>query len=185
MAKFGFSRSRGNPFGRGLGGAVALLVVAGAACLAKPYLGNVPGDTALPTAVAAGTHNATIKRVVDGDTLVLADGAKVRLIGVDTPETVKQNHPVEPFGPEATQFTQSFVAHGDVRLEFDREKYDQYNRLLAYVWVGDRMLNVELVRAGLARVERQYSYAAARKAEFSLAEAEAQRARRGIWSQGR
>lgn len=182
MSTLHFSRARGNPFGRGIGGAIAVLIVAAAGWVLRPYLGNVPGDPAPPAGTAEQARDVAIKRVVDGDTLVLTDETKVRLIGVDTPETVKQHHPVEPFGPEATAFTKAFVARGDVRLEFDKEKRDQYDRLLAYVWVGDKMLNEELVRAGLARAERQYSYAAARKAAFVRAEAEAQRAGRGIWS---
>jgi len=60
---------------------------------------------------------------------------------------------------------------------------DQYGRTLAYVWAGNRMLNEELVRAGLARAERQYSYSAERKARFLEAQPEAQAARRGLWSQ--
>ena len=122
-----------------------------------------------------------VDRVVDGDTLVVG-GEKVRLIGANTPETVKRDWPIEPWGPEATAFTKDFVAGGAVRLEFDGPRRDKYERLLAYVWVGDRMLNEELIRAGLARAELQYRYSAAMKARFRRAEAEARAARRGIWS---
>ena len=95
--------------------------------------------------------------MVDGDTFVLADAKEhVRLIGADTPETVKPNWPVEPWGPEATAFTKQFLAGGEVRLEFDGPPRDKYGRMLAFVWVGDRMLNEELIRAGLARAELQY-----------------------------
>jgi micrococcal nuclease len=106
----------------------------------------------------------------------------VRLIGANTPETVKPRWPVEPWGPEASAFTKRFVAGGDVRLELDAELHDRYGRILAYVWVGDRMLNEELIRAGLARAELQYRYSAAMKVRFRHAEAEAKAARRGIWS---
>ncbi len=123
-----------------------------------------------------------LEYVFDGDTLLLATGQRVRLIGVDTPETVKRDHPVEPFGPEATQFTREFVAGGEVRLEFDRERLDRYGRWLAYVWVGERMLNEELVRAGLARFEPEYHYSETMKRRFRIAQQEAQSARRGIWS---
>jgi micrococcal nuclease len=124
-----------------------------------------------------------VARVIDGDTLLLANDVRVRLIGVDTPETVKPEHPVEPWGPEATQFTRQFVASGQVRLQFDKERRDRYERYLAYVWVGDRLLNEELVLAGLARVELQYNYSPAMKTRFRRAEATAQSAHRGIWSQ--
>lgn len=123
-----------------------------------------------------------VERVVDGDTLVLANRARVRLIGADTPETVRPNHPVEPWGPEATEFTRKFVNAGRVRLEFDGPRKDKYDRFLAHVWVGDRMLEEELIRAGLATAETRYSYSAAMKDRFRRAEAEARDAGRGIWS---
>jgi micrococcal nuclease len=123
--------------------------------------------------------------VVDGDTFILTGSTKehVRLIGANTPETVKQNWPVEPWGPEASAFTKKFLAGGAVRLEFDGPRRDKYGRMLAYVWVGDRMLNEELIRQGLARAEMQYAYSAAMKARFRKAEGEAKAARRGIWSE--
>jgi len=130
--------------------------------------------------LASGVHH--VQRAVDGDTLILSGGARVRLIGVDTPETVKPNTPVEPFGPEASQFTKNFVAGAEVRLEFDGDRRDKYGRYLAYVWVGDRMLNEELLLAGLAVAETQYRYSAAMKDRFRRAQAQAQAARRGIWS---
>jgi len=135
-----------------------------------------------PEALSEGTYR--VERIVDGDTLLLANRARVRLQGIDTPETVKPNHPEEPFGREASAFTKRLVAEagGTVRLQFDRERVDKYGRFLAYVWVGDRMLNEELVRAGLATAETRFRYAAAMKTRFRRAEDEARAARRGIWS---
>jgi micrococcal nuclease len=140
-----------------------------------------PLQRAAPRAVESGTH--CVERVVDGDTFILADTRqRVRLIGADTPETVKPNWPVEPWGPEATVFTKEFLSDGKVRLEFDGQARDKYGRILAYVWVGERMLNEELIRAGLARAELQYRYSAAMKARFHRAEADARANHRGIWS---
>jgi micrococcal nuclease len=135
-----------------------------------------------PEALEEGTYR--VQRVVDGDTLVLANQASIRLQGIDTPETVRPNYPVEPFGPEAAEFTRQFIAEGKgiVRLQFDRERKDEFGRFLAYVWVGDRMLNEELVRAGLATAETGYRYSAAMKTRFRRAEEEAKAASRGIWS---
>ncbi len=133
----------------------------------------------LPDALAEGEYE--VERVVDGDTLRLTNGAPVRLIGVNAPEAMR-NECAEPWGPEATQFTAQFVADHPVRLEFDAERKDRYGRHLAYVWVGDRMLNEELVRAGLAHVETGFRYADEVKRRFLQAEAEAKSARRGIWS---
>jgi micrococcal nuclease len=136
-----------------------------------------------PHSLEAGMYR--VARAVDGDTIIVfVNGRKerVRLIGANAPETVKPDWPVEPWGPEASQFTKQFLAGGEVRLEFDSERRDKYDRMLAYVWVGDRMLNEELIRAGLAHAEMQYHYAQAMKARFRRAEAEARAARRGMWS---
>lgn len=123
-----------------------------------------------------------VKRVVDGDTLVLANDVRIRLIGADTPETVKPNWPVEPWGPEATQFTRDFVDGQKVFLEFDGPRIDKYNRSLAHVRVGNQMLGEELIRAGLATAKTKYAYSESAKSRFRAAESEAKAAARGIWS---
>jgi micrococcal nuclease len=135
---------------------------------------------ARPETLAPGVYQ--VDRVVDGDTLVLSNQHRVRLIGADTPETVKPGHPVEPYGADAAEFTRRFVAGGLVRLEFDGPRRDKYGRLLAHVWVGDRMLEEELIRAGLARAETGYSYSSGMKSRFLEAQSQAQAAGRGIWS---
>lgn len=129
----------------------------------------------------AGTY--AVERVVDGDTLKLADGRSVRVIGVDTPESVRPNHPVEPWALEASAFTRRFVGSNPVRLEFDGPRRDRYGRTLAHVWVNDALLAEALLRAGLARAETQYPFSAERKTRFEAAERAARRAGRGIWSQ--
>jgi micrococcal nuclease len=157
-----------------------LLVLVAALILLR--YGDLSFSPTPPESLSEGTY--AVQRVVDGDTLVLANQARVRLIGVDTPETKHPDLPVEPFGPEAAEFTRRFVADagGSVRLEFDRERVDRYDRFLAYVWAGDRMLNEELVRAGLATAATQYRYSEAMKRRFRRAEDEARAAGRGIWS---
>ena len=125
-----------------------------------------------------------VKRCVDGDTLLLEGGVRVRFIGANTPETKKPNWPIEPFGPEASAFTQRTIenAGNRVRLEADGDRFDRYGRQLALVYVGDTLLNEELIRQGLARAETQYRYSSEMKAKFQAAEYEAQKAQRGIWS---
>ena len=154
-----------------------LLIIAGL----QAWRGCSAEQAVVPENLPAGEY--PLRRVVDGDTLLLRDGRRVRLMGVDTPETVKEDTPVQPWGPEATQFTREFTAGGNLRLQFDRERLDQYGRYLAYVWVGDRMLNEELLRAGLARWEPGYHYSPAMKTRFRKAQREAQEAHRGIWSE--
>jgi micrococcal nuclease len=143
-------------------------------------IATAPRLDQLNTPLASGP--CQVERVIDGDTLLLSSGNRVRLIGVDTPETVMPDHPVERFGPEATLFTRTFLGEGAARLEFDRERLDRHGRHLAYVWIGERMLNEELLRAGLARFEPQYHYSEAVKRRFRRAQDEAQRAQRGLWS---
>lgn len=132
--------------------------------------------------LAAGHYQ--VERVVDGDTLLLANRSRIRLLGVDTPETVKPDSPVEPFGPEASAFTREFIGRRQVRLEFDRERLDDHGRYLAYVWVGDEMLNEALLRAGLGRALLRHPYSERWKRAFRRAQAEAQAERRGLWAAG-
>jgi micrococcal nuclease len=77
----------------------------------------------------------TVKRVIDGDTILLVNEERVRLIGVDTPETKHPQKPVERFGKEAYLFTKSMVEGKNVRLEYDQQRRDKYKRLLAYVYL--------------------------------------------------
>src|SRR3982751_4965657 len=139
-------------------------------------------ESAAPEQLAEGVHE--VRRAVDGDTLLLTSGARIRLQGVNTPETVKPDWPVEPWGPEASQFTKNFIekAGHRVRLTFSLERKDRYDRFLAFVWDGDVMLNEELVRAGLAHARRDYRYSQTMKRRFTQAQDEARRAGRGIWS---
>jgi micrococcal nuclease len=97
-----------------------------------------------------------VSRVIDGDTFEIVNrGTKerVRLIGVDTPETVKPDSPAEPFGKEASDFTRKMIEGKMVRLEFDVQERDKYGRLLAYVYLEDgTMLNSRLLEEGLASI---------------------------------
>jgi len=145
---------------------------------ARYWTSPAPPEEAPP----ATEEQTAVERVVDGDTILIAGHRRVRLIGVDTPETVKPDHPVEAWGPEASAFTKQFLAGGKARLTFDRERFDQHGRMLAYVWVDDQLLNEELLRAGLARYEHWYRFAEPMKRRFSQAQTEAKQAHRGIWS---
>lgn len=104
---------------------------------------------------APGRESAKVIRAVDGDTLeVTLNGAKqkVRLIGIDTPETKKPNTPVMYYGKEASDYTKKRLEGKTVELEWDVDRKDQYDRLLAYVWIGDEMFNRTLVQEGYARI---------------------------------
>lgn len=141
------------------------------------------GTTHPPEAMDSGVYE--IDRVVDGDTLLLTSGARLRLQGIDTPETKKENHPVEAWGPEAAAYTRAFIRQADhrVRIELGPERKDRYGRFLGFVFHGDRLLNEELVAEGLALATTQYHFSAAMKRRLLKAEGEARNAGRGIWSQ--
>ncbi|GED66469.1 hypothetical protein BRE01_01710 [Brevibacillus reuszeri] len=130
---------------------------------------------------ANGQIEATVKRVVDGDTFELESGEKVRMIGMDTPETVKPNHPVEPYGKEASNYTKELLTGQKVTLKFDAEPYDKYKRLLAYVYMSDgTFVNEKLVRDGYARI-MTIPPNVAHADLFLEAEREAREQNRGLW----
>jgi micrococcal nuclease len=133
---------------RRLGGArLALALLPLAAIL--PACGSSDDSESLPN-----HPRVHVIRAVDGDTaLVRLDGRAqyVRYIGVDTPETVKPDTPVQCFGPQASAYDHRLVDGRTVRLVFDRQRHDVYGRLLAYVYAGGRFVNAALVRSGRAR----------------------------------
>ena len=137
-----------------------------------------------------------VVRAVDGDTAVVkVDGQerRVRLLGVDTPETVHPNKPVQFYGKEASNFTKESLNGKRVWLEYDSNPQDRYNRHLAYVWLAnpktinestirESMFNARLLLGGYAKVmiikpNKRY------EAEFRKFESEARQAKLGVWSQ--
>ncbi len=122
----------------------------------------------------------TVVRVVDGDTLLLDRNERVRLIGVDTPETVDPRRPVQRFGKEASAFTKQMAEGRRVRLEFDQERVDRFGRTLAYVYLEDGMfLNAEIVRQGYGHAYTRFPFKYLE--EFRAYEREAREAQRGLW----
>ena len=102
-------------------------------------------------------------RTIDGDTIeVEQDGkpVKVRLIGVDTPETVHPSKPVEAFGKEASRFTANLLKGESVYLEFDKDKTDKYGRTLAFVYRAPDGLfvNLEIIRQGYGHAYTKYPF---------------------------
>ncbi|HDB7757218.1 TPA: thermonuclease family protein [Staphylococcus aureus] len=132
-----------------------------------------------------GKDKVHVQRVVDGDTFIANQNGKeikVRLIGVDTPETVKPNKPVQPYGKEASNYSKKTLTNQDVYLEYDKEKQDRYGRTLAYVWLSkDRMYNKELVEKGLAR-EKYFSPNGKYRNVFIEAQNKAKQQKLNIWS---
>ena len=123
---------------------------------------------------------ATINRVIDGDTIELSSGEKVRYIGMDTPETVDPRKPIQCFGVEASERNKALVFGKEVRLEKDVSERDKYGRLLRYIWLGNILVNLELVKEGFASAST-YPPDVKYQSEFAKAEAEARTAKRGLW----
>ena len=112
---------------------------------------NPQNAPATPTRTAR-LYEGRVEQVVDGDTIVVSGVGKVRYIGIDTPETVHPRKPVEYFGHEASAANRKLVDGKVVALEYDVGRTDRYGRTLAYVWVGDVMVNAWLVENGYAQV---------------------------------
>ena len=122
-------------------------------------------------------------RVIDGDTIAVEKNGKkekVRLIGVDTPETVHPSKPVEYFGKEASEFTRKNVESKRVRLEYDWQSRDKYRRLLAYVYIEDgTFLNAEIIRQGYGFAYTRFPFKYLK--DFRQYEREARGNNRGLW----
>ncbi|AEI42430.1 thermonuclease family protein [Paenibacillus mucilaginosus] len=123
-----------------------------------------------------------VKRVVDGDTFETSAGEKVRLIGVNTPETVKPGSPIQPYGKQASAFTKGRLTGKSVYLFADTGDKDKYGRLLRYVFIQGEsvMFNETLVREGYANtmtIQPNVMF----QDLFLDAEKEARKAKRGLW----
>ena len=120
------------------------------------FKGAAPVETS--KIINSGTQSAATKfpepkegiykvaKVIDGDTIEIENSERVRLLGIDTPELNAR------FGGEARKQTYQLVYGKEIRLELDHEKRDKYGRVLAYVWLGDLLVNEKLVKDGYARL---------------------------------
>ena len=151
---------------------------------------------ALPLAVAFVRHrqvplpiSGTVMRAVDGDTIMVSAEGRVwdvRLLGIDTPETVDPHRPVGCYGPEASSYTKHLVTGRRVRLVYDRQLHDVYGRWLAYLYLvrpgrPDLFVNARLITAGYART-LSIPPNTAHAADLSALERDAALAGRGLWA---
>jgi len=124
-----------------------------------------------------------VVRVLDGDTIVLNNGERVRLIGVDTTEKSHPLKPVEYFSEEATQFTKRLLEGKKVKLEYGKERRCKYGRLLAYVYLLDgTFVNAEIIKKGYGFAYTKYPFKY--KDQFVSLEKEAERNKQGYWKYG-
>lgn len=164
---------------------LAVLLLAGCRPEQAPRLATTPAERASWPPVPPEAVAARVERVVDGDTFVAAVAGRserIRLIGVDTPEAVDPDRPVQPYGREASSFAKRMLSDRTVRLEGDVEPRDRYGRLLAYVWLPDGTFwNALLAAEGYARlitIPPDVSYAGL----FRDLVEEARAANRGLWA---
>jgi micrococcal nuclease len=125
----------------------------------------------------------TVEKVQDGDTLLLNDGTRIRLIGVDTPELHHPAKPVQYFAEEAYKFTKNMAEGRKVKLAFDWQRIDKYDRTLAYVYLlNGKMINAEIIKQGYGFAYTKYPFKYID--EFRSYENEARGKEIGLWSGG-
>jgi len=130
---------------------------------------------------SGGADWSTVRRVTDGDTILLDDGRRVRYIGIDTPEIDYERRRAEPFGYAAREANRKMVGKRKIRLVTDLEPRDRYGRLLAYVYLPDgSMVNARLLRLGLAVVLFKQPNVS-RFSELLSVQRNAMRAGLGLW----
>jgi micrococcal nuclease len=106
---------------------------------------------------SSATQRLIVKRVIDGDTILLSDGRTIRYLGIDTPETHSKvnghfENTVTPYGLEAYVYNRKLIEGKEVRLEYDTQRIDKYGRTLAYCYVGDIFVNARMLEHGYACV---------------------------------
>jgi micrococcal nuclease len=154
---------------------------------ATPVPTATPATTQAPSMPKSGLERAVVRSVVDGDTLDVAINGRtrrIRLIGVDTPETTHPSRPVECFGREASRFLTELVNGQTVLLESDPSQgdRDRYNRLLRFVWLPDgRLVNYEIIAQGYG-FEYTFSVPYVYQAQFKAAQRAAREAQTGLWA---
>lgn len=138
----------------------------------------------------------TVTRVIDGDTVVLSDKRHIRLIGIDTPESLesrklqkdvirtgKDKATIKALGKRSAAFTRDLVEGKTVTIKYDHQKKDKYRRTLGYIYLKDgTFVNLEIVRQGYANAYTRFPFKFME--QFRVAEVEAREKGRGLWKDG-
>ena len=168
------------------------LVVAGFIVLLQPLLPKEYQTLLLPSAPSPTVQQpnhatmAKVKRVVDGDTIELETGERLRYIGIDTPETKHPKKPVQCYGEEAYQENKKLIEGKTIRMIKDISEVDKYKRLLRYVYVATPaspsglLINDYLVRNGFAFAVT-FPPDVAKADQFREAQQEAREKNLGMW----
>lgn len=129
--------------------------------------------------------SAYVEDVIDGDTMrIIVNGKEetIRLLLIDTPETVHPTKPVQPFGPEASKYAKETLSGKEVEIELDVRERDKYGRLLVYLYINGQMFNEMLLENGLARVAYVFPPNTKYVDRFKEIEKKAKQKEVGIWS---
>ena len=146
---------------------------------------NLLSKKEIETSSSTNTVTVGVKRVIDGDTIELESGQKVRYIGIDTPETVAPNKPDGCFGKEASAYAKLLLENTKVRIEIDpaQGEFDKYGRHLGYVIMEDGTnFNLKLIEEGFA-YEYTYNTPYKYQTEFKKAQADARANYKGLWAE--
>lgn len=163
---------------------LAVVLVAGALAALSPVTVHAADRAPAVPSTAVGPY--PVLSVIDGDTLWLGIGptrTKVRLIGIDTPETVDPRKPIGCFGPEASARAKDLLTGRQVYLEYDKSqgRRDMYGRTLGYIWLPDgRQFNEEMIATGFGR-EYTFGRPYAHQQAFRQAQSTARASRAGLW----
>jgi micrococcal nuclease len=161
------SRHRKTAYGVGL--IVFFMLIAAVRPILAPYLGM-------------SRESVTVARVIDGDTIVLADGRHVRYLCINAPEMDAFTAEERRLALEAKDLNSSLVLGKAVRLQFDSERKDKYGRTLAYVWAGDTLVEASIVEAGLAKAQNYGHPNLIWWNKIMALEAKAKAEHKGIWA---
>lgn len=169
----------------------AMVTIVGISGLVGTQITKIPTDNGKPVIIQTVdkptlSQDYEVLRVVDGDTFEITyenAKTKVRMIGIDTPETVKAGTSVKFYGKEASDFTKKELEGKKVKLEFDKSPKDVYNRLLAYVYLPNgEMINIILLNRGYAKASKVYPNIKYSKM-FTEIETKAQEQQLGMWNE--
>lgn len=135
----------------------------------------------IPSLAAQGGPLYRVQRVVDGDTIIVDGIGRIRLIGVDTPESVDPRRPVQRYAREAGEFLKSLLDGQSVRLDYDVERFDRYKRTLAYVYLPDgTFVNEQIIARGYGFAYTRFPFKHLQR--FRTLEQDARSKGLGLWA---
>jgi micrococcal nuclease len=154
-------------------------VAIGVACVL--LLLRLPTEDLRPIA-SSETETVVVRRVIDGDTIQLSDGTRVRLLGINSPELAQQDREAEAGALEAFKWLQSEIEGRSITLRYGPERRDSYGRTLAWIYDSDgTLINLQLLTEGHARLVTRFGLPDDLRTDLHQAAARARAAQRGIW----